>query len=127
MENNTMKNAINWFEIPVTDLDRAAKFYESMLDTKLQRETMDGVDLAIFPMDETSVSGALAKADFMTPSDQGSIVYLNVEGIMDQAIERAQKMGSQVMFPKTSIGENGYIAHISDSEGNKIALHSMQA
>lgn len=122
-----MKNAINWFEIPVSDLDRATRFYESILDTRLQRETMDGVELAMFPMDEKSVSGALAKADFLAPSADGSVVYLNAEGIMDQAIAKAQKMGSTVFFPKTAIGENGFIAHISDSEGNKIALHSMQA
>lgn len=122
-----MKNAINWFEIPVDDLQRATHFYESILDIKLQKESMDNVDMALFPMDETSVSGALAKADFMSPSDQGSIVYLNVEGIMDQVLERAEGLGSKVFFPKTSIGENGYIAHISDSQGNKIALHSMQA
>jgi uncharacterized protein len=122
-----MQNAINWFEIPVNDFERAIGFYENMMDTKLKRESMDGIEMAIFPGDQNSVYGSLVKADFLAPSAQGCVVYLNAEGIMDDAIARAQKMGSQVLFPKTSIGENGYIAHLSDSEGNKIALHSMTA
>ena len=122
-----MQNAINWFEIPVNDMTRAVGFYENMLDVKLQPETMDGIDMAIFPYSEKTVSGSLVKADFIQPSDQGSLVYLNVEGFMDQAIQRAEANGSKVLFPKTSIGEHGFIAHISDSEGNRIALHSMSA
>ena len=122
-----MKNAINWFEIPVQNYERAIDFYENMLDAKLQRETMDGINLAIFPSDEDAVSGALVKADFLSPGDQGSVVYLNVEGIMDAAIARAEGKGAKVLFPKTNIGEHGYIAHISDSDGNKIALPSLQA
>ena len=122
-----MQHAINWFEIPVADLDRATHFYETLLATKLQRESMDGIDLAMFPMDQASVSGALVKADFMAPNAQSSVVYLNAEGILDQAIARAQEVGAKVLFPKTAIGENGYIAHISDSEGNRVALHSLQA
>lgn len=120
-----MKNAINWFEIPVNDMPRAINFYQNMLGVELKQETMDGIDMAIFPYDDKHVSGCLVKADFLQPGDRGSLVYLNVEGFMDQAIERATGKGSNLLFPKTSIGENGYIAHLSDSEGNKIALHSM--
>ncbi len=122
-----IKNAINWFEIPVTDFERAISFYENVLDINLQRENMDDINLAIFPADETAIAGAIVKADFLKPGEQGSLVYLNVEGMMDAVIERAQAQGSNVLFPKTHIGEPGYIAHISDSEGNKIGLHSMQA
>ena len=122
-----LKNAINWFEIPVKDLPRAIDFYQHMLDTKLQRETMDGMEMAIFPADDKAVAGSLIKADFLTPGDQGSLVYLNAEGFMDEAISRAESKGSKILFPKTSIGENGFIAHVSDSEGNRIALHSFKA
>lgn len=119
-----LKNAINWFEIPVSDLARATSFYENMLQASLKQETMPGMDMAIFPYDDGVVSGGLVKADFMSPSDQGSIVYLNVEGFMDGAITRATEKGAAVVFPKTKLGECGYIAHIIDSEGNRIGLHS---
>ncbi len=120
-----VKNAINWFEIPVTDLDRAAEFYKYMMSTELERTSMDGMDLAIFPYDEKSVAGALIKADFLTPASSGSVVYLNAEGILDDAIARAEEKGASVVIPKTDIGEAGFIAHIIDSEGNKVGLHSM--
>jgi uncharacterized protein len=121
----SMKNAVNWFEIPVDNVERAIKFYENMLDTKLQRETMNDIEFAIFPTDDTAVSGALVKCDFLKPSQQGSLVYLNVDGFMDEAISRAELNGAEVVFPKKDIGECGFIAHINDCEGNKVALHSM--
>lgn len=120
-----MKNAVNWFEIPVVDLKRASEFYEFMLDTKLVQEQMNGMDFAIFPYDKTSVSGCLIKCDYLTPSDQGTLVYLNAQGMLDEALARAEERGAKILFPKTNIGENGFIAHISDCEGNKVALHSM--
>jgi uncharacterized protein len=119
-----IKNAINWFEIPVDDYQRAIDFYENVFDITLVREKMNDIDFAMFPADDEAVAGALVKAEFLQPGEQGSLVYLNVEGMMDRVIERAQAQGSNVFFPKTYIGEPGYIAHISDSEGNKIALHS---
>ncbi|VAW65510.1 hypothetical protein MNBD_GAMMA08-2145 [hydrothermal vent metagenome] len=119
-----VKNAISWFEIPVSDYERAINFYESVFDTRLQRESIDEVNYAIFSAEEPAVSGALIKADFQQPSEQGSLVYLNAEGVMDDVIERAQALGAKVYIPKTYIGDPGYIAHIGDSEGNKIALHS---
>ena len=119
-----MKNAINWFEIPVVDMQRATEFYEHMLEVKLEASVMDGFDMSMFPYSDSNVSGALIKADFMQPNLQGSLVYLNVDGFLDEALQRAQEKGSEILFPKTSIGEHGFIAHISDSEGNRIALHS---
>ncbi len=120
-----LRNAINWFEIPVSDYERAVTFYENILQLDLKREVMDGFDLAIFPADDTAVAGALIKADFLQPGAQGCVIYLNVEGIMEGVLQRAQEQGASVLFPKTHIGEPGYIAHIEDCEGNRIGLHSM--
>jgi len=120
----SLTNAINWFEIPVNDYERAIGFYEAAFDIKLRREKMDNIDMAIFPADNDAVAGSLVKADFLQPAEKGCLIYLNVEGMMDQVLERAQAQGAKVFFPKTCIGEPGYIAHISDSEGNKIGLHS---
>ena len=122
-----MKNAVNWFEIPVNDFDKAVKFYEQMMKASLQREQMDGIDMAIFPYDEGAVSGSLVKAGFLQPSAHGTLVYLNTEGFIDDAIERAVGQGGEVLMAKTAIGENGYIAHIRDCEGNRVGLHSMSA
>ncbi len=34
------RNALTWFEIPVTDIDRAQRFYETLLARDLRREQM---------------------------------------------------------------------------------------
>ncbi len=120
----SIRNAINWFEIPVNDLKRAITFYENVFDITFTIEKMDDIDLAVFPAEKEGVAGALIKADFLQPSDQGSLVYLNVEGVMDEVIARAQAQNSNIFLPKLCIGDCGYVAHIGDSEGNKIALHS---
>lgn len=119
------QNAINWFEIPVSDLVRASSFYEDLLQVTLTQESMNGMDMAIFPYAEGTVTGALVSAPFLSPSDTGSIVYINVEGIFDEALARATTNGAEVVLPKMNIGPNGIIAHIMDSEGNRVGLHSM--
>jgi len=121
----TLKNAINWFEIPVDDYERAIAFYENIMQCELKREVMDCCDMAVFPADEIAVGGALVKADFLKPRDAGCVIYLNVEGMIDGVLQRAQEQAAEILFPKTHIGEAGYIAHIADSEGNRIGLHSM--
>ncbi|MFK7994025.1 MAG: VOC family protein [Granulosicoccus sp.] len=119
------KNAINWFEIPVSDLARATNFYESLLQVTLSQESMNGMDMAIFPYSEGTVTGALVSAPFLSPSNIGSVVYLNAEGMFDEALARAVEHGAEVALPKMDIGPNGVIAHIIDTEGNRVGLHSM--
>ncbi len=120
-----IQNAINWFEIPVSDFERAVSFYEDVMQLKLKREVMDGFNMAVFPVVDEAVGGALIKADFLVPGQQGCVIYLNVEGMIDAVLQRTQEQGVEILFPKTHIGEPGYIAHIADSEGNRIGLHSM--
>ena len=120
-----LKNAINWFEIPVSDMTRATSFYENMLQTTFKQESMNGMDMAIFPYEDTAITGALVSAPFLSPANTGTVVYINVEGMLDAAIERAVEKGSEITLPKMDIGENGFIAHIIDSEGNRVGLHSI--
>ncbi|MEZ1648527.1 VOC family protein, partial [Enterobacter hormaechei] len=67
-----MKSVINWFEIPVADMDRAIKFYEPVMQFALRREKMDCAELAVFPHEDPGTGGALAKFDGVTPSLQGA-------------------------------------------------------
>jgi predicted enzyme related to lactoylglutathione lyase len=43
------------------------------------------------------------------------------------SIARANAQGAEILMTKTAIGENGFIAHIRDCEGNRVGLHSMSA
>ena len=119
-----MTHTINWFEIPTSDLDRAARFYEQMLATSLEREQASGgsLQMAVFPGSETAVRGALIADPRRKPAADGAIVYLHAPDL-DGSLARAESAGGQVVMPKTDIGEHGFIALLRDTEGNVIGLH----
>ncbi len=117
-------NPVGYFEIPVTDLDRAAAFYQAAFGHVLARERIDGYDMALFPVDRdgAGASGALVKGDVYIPAKAGPILYFSVDSI-DRTIERAAKAGGKTLYPRKAIGDLGFVAEIEDSEGNRIALH----
>ncbi len=122
-----MKNAINWFEIPVRDFERAKKFYEAILDAEMQVMEMMGTKSAFFPADlQAGIGGSITLADGYEPSQTGSLIYLNGGDDLSIPLSRVEKAGGKIIMPKTAIGPNGFMAHFTDSEGNKVALHSMK-
>jgi predicted enzyme related to lactoylglutathione lyase len=123
-----MKNAINWFEIPVKDFDRAQKFYETVLDVKTNVMEAMGMKMAMFPaeMESGGVGGGIVLADGYEPTASGTLVYLNGGDDLSIPLSRVEAAGGKIVLPKTSIGPNGFMAHFLDPEGNKVAFHSMQ-
>ena len=116
------KHAISWFEIPVTDLDRAAAFYEAVLDAKFERMDLGGAS-AIFPADQDGgVGGALILQDDNAPSATGPLVYLEAHGGIQAALDRVPGAGGEVLLERTDAGEYGSYAYILDTEGNRVAL-----
>ncbi len=119
-----MKNAINWFELPVQDLARARKFYETTLGASLRAETMGPMQMAIFPYAPgKGVGGALVKHADFKPSADGAVVYLDAPDL-DACLARAERAGGKVVLPRTDIGDPGFIALIVDTEGNRVGLHA---
>ncbi len=118
-------NPVNWFEIPVDDLDRAKKFYEAVLGIELSLNEMGPLQMAWFPMTEgiPGATGSLVKGEGYSPSASGSLVYFTVKDL-EAAMVRVSAAGGKVLLPKMSIGEYGFIAHFQDSEGNRVALHA---
>ncbi len=117
-----MKNAINHFEIPVSDMERAVGCYETLLGHKLRREIFGGLPYALFPHEEPGVSGALV-CDPRRSVGGGTLVYLNADGELDAILARAERAGASVVVPKTAIGPEGFIAVIRDSEGNQVGFN----
>jgi uncharacterized protein len=122
-----MKNAISWFEIPTTDIDRAARFYETILGISIFPMDFPNIKMRMFPMEADGVGGALVDSGgFHLPSDtHGPLVYLNADPDVQLVLDRVQAAGGSILVPKTQISpEYGYMAVIIDTEGNRIALHS---
>jgi uncharacterized protein len=124
-----MDNAISWFEIPTTDLDRATTFYEAIFELKLIPMDTPNLKMRMFPIANmmTGVGGALVfSGGFHKPSaTDGPLIYLNANPDVQIVLDRITAAGGTIIVPKTQISpEYGYMAAFLDSEGNRIALHS---
>src|SRR6185436_16584494 len=120
-------NALNWFEIPATDISRAKKFYESIFEIKMEEMEMPNMKYAMFPFDpmKGKVAGGLAQSPMHTPGKTGSIIYLNANPDLQKVLDRIEKAGGKITMPKTMIDEQvGYMAFFTDTEGNSVGLHS---
>lgn len=118
-----MHHTIHWFELPATDLDRAARFYEEVLGASFKREQGGGIDMAVFEGEQESVRGALIADARRKPVADGALVYLHAPKL-DETLSRIERAGGSVVLPKTDIGEPGFIAHVRDTEGNVVGLHA---
>lgn len=121
---NPSQNPVVYFEIPVTDLDRAIRFYTAVFGFSFEKTIIDHNEMALFPLSEQlpGISGGLAKGDIYKPSVNGVVLYFHT-GNITETIGKAVANGGQELYPKTSNGELGYVAEFRDSEGNRIALH----
>jgi predicted enzyme related to lactoylglutathione lyase len=117
-------NIIAHVEIPVTDMHRAMDFYSSLFGIAFgEIQSIHDSRMAFFPFEEgrDGASGALAAGPIYKPSREGAVVYFQVPDI-DVALSTALSLGSEVLFPKTPLGDTGHVAEVTDSEGNRIAL-----
>ncbi len=117
-------NPVNWFEIPVTDMARARKFYATVLAVEITDSEMGPNKMGWFPMEMGAMgsAGTLIQGEGYTPSHDGSLVYLHVDAI-DPTLEAIQANGGKTLMPRMDIGQHGFIAHFEDTEGNRVALH----
>ena len=125
-----MNNAISWFEIPAIDLARATLFYESILNTQLIPIDLPNIRMRMFPLDdiENGIGGAVVDSGgFHKPSlTDGPLIYLNANPDLQLILNKVDAAGGSIIVPKTEISpENGYMALIIDTEGNRIGLHSI--
>jgi len=118
-------NALNWFEIPMTDAARAQNFYEQIFDIKMFPMDMMGMLMLMFPSQSPHIGGALVKSENHKPSTEGALIYLNGNPDLQLVLDRIPAAGGSISMPKTMIDEeNGYMAFFMDTEGNLVGLHS---
>ncbi|MDO9512410.1 MAG: VOC family protein [Bacteroidales bacterium] len=122
-------NMVGWFEIPVSDMERAIRFYETVFQIDLCRQQMGPLDMAMFPWNETGfgTTGALVfHMDYYKPQSNGVLIYFTSRaGDVNDELSRIEITGGSIVQVKTRISDDiGYMAVIIDCEGNRIALHS---
>lgn len=123
-------NVITWFEIPVLDIARAKKFYETILDIEMVKRKDGDNEAVFFPynpdvIQATSgrVTGVLSKSNRNKPSENGTIIYINASPHLQTVLDKVERAGGKILSPAIKIPP-GYIAVILDSEGNKVGLHA---
>lgn len=120
--NNTSLNALEWFEIPTADFNKALPFYGRVLGLQLEAKEFGPNQIAIIPYHDPGAGGCLMRGPGMTPSGSGSVVYLHTQKI-DAAIAQVEAAGGKILIPKTPIGpDRGFFARFLDLEGNLVGL-----
>jgi len=120
-----MKKQNKWFEIPVTNFDRACNFYSKVLDVEMKKQKLPtGNDMGFFKHAETGKIGALVQNSEFVPNSKSVLVYLDVKD-MNRVVSKITGAGGKVILPKYQVSkEIGYLSVFYDSEGNKMALQS---
>jgi len=126
-------NMVGWFEIPVSDMDRAVKFYNKVFQIKIAVHHMGELVMGWFPFPENpeakGAGGSLVyHKEFYKPSKEGALVYFTSRsGDISDELSRIEKAGGKILKPKTQISpDHGYMALFLDSEENRVALHSLK-
>jgi uncharacterized protein len=121
-----MQNLINWFEIPATDFKRAVSFYKDILGVEIKETEMFGTKMGFFPTDGINVSGAIVQGEDYKPSTDGILAYLNGGNDLQIVLDKVEPNNGKIIVPKTQISpEMGYFGMFIDTEGNKMAVHSL--
>lgn len=124
-----MQHAISWFEIPVTDIDRAQRFYEAIFQFSMIPLDFPNIKMRMFPVDSPdSIGGALCDSGGFHQSSEthGPLVYLNGNPDVQIVLDRVEAAGGKILVPKMEISpEYGCMAVFLDSEGNRVALHNV--
>lgn len=120
---NSQNNRAVWFDIPVSDLDRAAGFYSAVLGIEVHREKFGDFDFCVLDHEDGNGGCLVPKADEIA-SNGGILLYLNVDGRIQDAVSQVESQGGRIVEAVHSIGPHGFRSIVIDSEGNRIALHS---
>ncbi len=123
--NTDMNSFVSLFEIPATDLSRAVSFYEEVLNIKIEKMEMPGMEMGIFPYEQQLVTGVIMKGEGFIPSADGPTIYLNAGDNLQPILDRVEKSGGKIVMPKTAhADESGFFALFLDTEGNRLGLNS---
>jgi uncharacterized protein len=124
-------NIVGWIEVPVVNMERAIRFYEDVFAFKMERHILGPLDMAWFPYNQKGMGAAaslVCHTEYYKPSQDGVLIYYSSQtGDLADELSRVEKAGGKVLMPKTQISPDiGFMALFVDSEGNRVALHSVK-
>ncbi len=119
-----VRSTVSWFEIPSSDFNRAVNFYETIFAQELNKGDFMGTPTAVFAYERPAVSGCVLKEENHTPSTAGTLVFLNADGVFDEVLARVPRAGGKVEKVMDLPDGLGRAAHIIDTEGNRVGLHT---
>jgi hypothetical protein len=118
---------VGWFEIPVTDMNRAKEFYDTVFDISIGIHDLGGFLMGWFPNDpeKSGATGSLVQHEMYKPSiTDGPLIYFSCKDVANE-LSRVEAANGEILRQKIQISEeHGFMALIKDTEGNRIALHS---
>ena len=119
-----MNKVFSWIEIPVQDIERAARFYGRLLDRELTITDAPPRRTAILYFEPNEVGGSLLESPDLAPSHQGVHIYLNAGhgSELEAMIERVRSLGAEIVIPATPMDDVGRFASFRDTEGNFLSL-----
>ncbi len=120
-------NPVGWFDIHVSNINRAKKFYETVFSIKLTDLPIEWGKQSLFPFDYqgSNISGALVEKVDMIANGNNTVVYFETEDCIAEE-RKIEDAGGKIVQPKMNIGDFGFVSIFIDSEGNTIGLHSVK-
>jgi predicted enzyme related to lactoylglutathione lyase len=129
------QNVICWFEIYVSNIDRAKKFYTEVLGTQFHDapevpgDSEGTMKMSFFSsMENQGVSGALIEMPGANEEGHRSVGTMVYFPCNDCSVEesRVEAAGGVVHKTKFSLNEYGACSICVDTEGNVFGLFSME-
>lgn len=120
------RNVAVWFEIPASDFQRASGFYEAIFSTKLDRMEYGGRAMGVFPHEAGQVTGAVTEMPARAGGDEGTVVFFNCDGRLDDIAQRVEAAGGRLLTPRVDLpNDMGSFYQIADTECNRVGLHAV--
>lgn len=118
-------NPVCWFDIFVSDIDRAKKFYEAVFGVQFTDLPSEWGKQSFFPFenDGQNITGALVEKSDYVANANNTVVYFASEDCVTEET-KVESAGGKIVKPKMSIGEFGFVSILVDTEGNTIGLYS---
>jgi len=121
-----MSGRVVHFEVPFDDGDRARAFYRDAFGWAVT--DMPEMSYTMVSTGPTSEQAGPTEPGYigggmMQRSDgfQGPVVTVDVDDI-DAALVKIEQLGGKTVRPRMEVGEMGFAAYFTDSEGNLMGL-----